>query len=113
MPVKASSMIWSAAPKRIQALRTARIPEEILTFGQDAADLAGLIAGGLARVGRPMGRCDPIFPAFAIKNGLELVTGSLNRSIIPEPVPVEGTSAIVQTLLMLRLDLRSVMLRGA
>ena len=65
-----------AAPKRIQAFRTAIIPEEILTFDQDAADLAGLIAGDLDRVGRPIGRCDPMIAAVAIKNGLELVTGN-------------------------------------
>jgi predicted nucleic acid-binding protein len=45
-----------ASPKRIQAFRTAIIPEEILPFDQDAADLAGLIAGDLDRVGRPIAR---------------------------------------------------------
>jgi tRNA(fMet)-specific endonuclease VapC len=48
-----------ASPKRIQAFRTAIFPEEILPLDQDAADLAGLIAGDLDRVGRPIGRCDP------------------------------------------------------
>ena len=43
-------------------------PEEILVFDQDAADLAGLIAGDLDRVGRPIGRCDPMIAAIAIKN---------------------------------------------
>jgi tRNA(fMet)-specific endonuclease VapC len=65
-----------ASPKRIQAFRTAIIPEEILLFDQDAADLAGLIAGDLDRVGRPIGRCDPMIAAVAIRHGLELVTGN-------------------------------------
>jgi tRNA(fMet)-specific endonuclease VapC len=65
-----------ASPKRIQAFRTAILPEEILPFDQGAADLAGLIAGNLDRVGRPIGRCDPMIAAVAIRNGLELVTGN-------------------------------------
>ncbi len=65
-----------ASPKRIQAFRTAILPEEILPFDQGAADLAGLIAGDLDRVGRPIGRCDPMIAAVAIRNGLELVTGN-------------------------------------
>ncbi len=65
-----------APPKRIQAFRTAITPEEILLFDQDDADLAGLIAGDLDRVGRPIGRCDPMIAAVAIRHGLELVTGN-------------------------------------
>jgi tRNA(fMet)-specific endonuclease VapC len=65
-----------ASPKRIQAFRTAISLEEILLFDQDAADLAGLIAGDLDRVGRPIGRCDPMIAAVAIRHGLELVTGN-------------------------------------
>ena len=40
------------------------------------ADLAGQIAGDLDRVGRPIGRCDPMVAAVAIIHGLELVTGN-------------------------------------
>jgi tRNA(fMet)-specific endonuclease VapC len=65
-----------ASPKRIQAFRTAIIPEEILLFDQDAADLAGLVAGDLDRVGRPIGRCDSMIAAVAIRHSLELVTGN-------------------------------------
>jgi predicted nucleic acid-binding protein len=61
---------------RIQAFRNAILPEEILPFDQDAADLAGQIAGDLDRVGRPIGRCDPMIAAVAITYGLELVTGN-------------------------------------
>jgi tRNA(fMet)-specific endonuclease VapC len=68
-----------ASPKRIQAFRTAIVAEEILTFDQDAADLAGLIAGDLDRVGRPIGRCDPMIAAVAIRNSLELVTGNVSH----------------------------------
>jgi tRNA(fMet)-specific endonuclease VapC len=68
-----------ASPKRIQVFRTAIVPEEILPFDQDAADLAGQIAGDLDRVGRPIGRCDPMIAAVAISNGLELVTGNTSH----------------------------------
>ena len=61
---------------RIQAFRNAITPEEILPFDQAAADLAGQIAGDLDRVGRPIGRCDPMIAALAITHGLELVTGN-------------------------------------
>jgi tRNA(fMet)-specific endonuclease VapC len=61
---------------RIQAFRNAIASEEVIPFGQPAADLAGHIAGDLDRVGRPIGRCDPMIAALAIVNGLELVTGN-------------------------------------
>jgi predicted nucleic acid-binding protein len=61
---------------RIQAFRIAITPEEILLFDQAAADLAGQIAGDLDRVGRPIGRCDPMIAAVAIQHGLELVSGN-------------------------------------
>jgi tRNA(fMet)-specific endonuclease VapC len=61
---------------RIQAFRNAIALEEILAFDQAAADLAGQIAGDLDRVGRPIGRCDPMIAAIAITSGLELVTGN-------------------------------------
>jgi len=61
---------------RIQAFRNALASEEVLNFDQAAADLAGQIAGDLDRVGRPIGRCDPMVAAVAIINGLELVTGN-------------------------------------
>jgi len=64
------------AANRIQAFRNAIASEEVLLFDQAAADLAGQIAGELDRVGRPIGRCDPMVAAIAITNGLELVTGN-------------------------------------
>jgi tRNA(fMet)-specific endonuclease VapC len=60
----------------IRFFRNAIASEEVLGFDQAAADLAGQIAGDLDRVGRPIGRCDPMIAAVAITHGLELVTGN-------------------------------------
>jgi tRNA(fMet)-specific endonuclease VapC len=65
-----------AGTRRFQAFRNAVALEEVLSFDQPAADLAGQIAGDLDRVGRPIGRCDPMIAAVAITHGLELVTGN-------------------------------------
>lgn len=65
-----------ASPRRISAFRNANSYEEILTFGHASADLARPIAGGLDRVGRPIGRCDPRIAAVAIEHGFELATGN-------------------------------------
>ena len=62
--------------RRIQAFRNAIAAEEVLLFDQAIADLAGHIAGDLDRVGRPIGRCDPMIAAVALTHGLELVTGN-------------------------------------
>ena len=62
--------------RRIQAFRNAIAAEEVLLFDQATADLAGHIAGDLDRVGRPIGRCDPMIAAVALTHGLELVTGN-------------------------------------
>jgi predicted nucleic acid-binding protein len=64
------------AASRIPVFRNAIAAEEVLPFDQAAADLAGQIAGDLDRVGRPIGRCDPMIAAVAIQHGLELVTGN-------------------------------------
>jgi tRNA(fMet)-specific endonuclease VapC len=61
---------------RIRSFRNAVAQEEVLLFDQATADLAGQIAGDLDRVGRPIGRCDPMIAAVAITHGLELVTGN-------------------------------------
>jgi tRNA(fMet)-specific endonuclease VapC len=63
------------ASRRIQAFRAAVALEEVLVFDQVTADLAGQIAGDLDRVGRPIGRCDPMIAAVALVHGLELATG--------------------------------------
>jgi tRNA(fMet)-specific endonuclease VapC len=64
---------------RIQAFRNAIASEEVLSFDQAAADLAGQIAGDLDRIGQPIGRCDPMIAAVAIVHGLELVTGNTSH----------------------------------
>jgi tRNA(fMet)-specific endonuclease VapC len=56
------------ASNRIQAFRNAFASEEVLLFEQSA--------GNLDRVGRPIGRCDPVIAAIAIIHALELVTGN-------------------------------------
>jgi tRNA(fMet)-specific endonuclease VapC len=62
--------------RRLQRFLTAIASEEILTFDQAAAELAGRIAGELERIGQPIGRADPMIAALAIGHGLELVTGN-------------------------------------
>jgi tRNA(fMet)-specific endonuclease VapC len=62
--------------RRIQKFLTDISAEEVLPFGQAEGKLAGELDGGLERVGRPIGRCDPMIAAIAITNGLELVTGN-------------------------------------
>lgn len=63
----------------IQAFRTALATEEVIAFDQAAADLAGRIAADLDRVGRPIGRCDPMIAAVALQHGLELGTGNTSH----------------------------------
>jgi predicted nucleic acid-binding protein len=62
--------------RRIQKFLTDISSEEVLPFGLAEGRLAGEIDGDLERVGRPIGRCDPMIAAIAITNGLELVTGN-------------------------------------
>jgi tRNA(fMet)-specific endonuclease VapC len=64
---------------RIQAFRIAVASEQVILFDQAAADLAGQIAGDLDRVGRPIGRCDPMIAAIALTHSLELATGNTSH----------------------------------
>lgn len=64
---------------RIQKFRNVIASEDGLLFDQAAADLAGQIAGDLDRVGRPIGRCDPMIAAVAIRHGMELATGNTSH----------------------------------
>jgi tRNA(fMet)-specific endonuclease VapC len=48
----------------------------VLPLGQPEAVLAGQIYGDLERLGRPIGRADPMIAATAIVHGLVLVTGN-------------------------------------
>ncbi len=62
--------------RRIQKFLSDISVEEVLPFGQAEGQLAGQIDGDLERVGRPIGRCDPMIAAIAITNCLEVVTGN-------------------------------------
>ncbi len=62
--------------RRLKDFHTAVASEEVLNFDQPSADLAGQIAGDLDRIGRPIGRCDPMIAAIALHHRLELVTGN-------------------------------------
>lgn len=62
--------------RRIQKFLDDIIAEEVLPFGEADGKLAGQIDGDLERVGRPIGRCDPMIAAIAINNGVDLVTGN-------------------------------------
>jgi tRNA(fMet)-specific endonuclease VapC len=64
------------ATRQLQAFLTNIASEEVLPFDQGAAELAGRIEGELDRVGRPIGRADPMIAAIALQHGLELVTGN-------------------------------------
>jgi tRNA(fMet)-specific endonuclease VapC len=62
--------------RKLQDFLSAIASEEVLTFDQPAAELAGRIAGELERVGRPIGLADPMIAAIALNHSLELVTGN-------------------------------------
>ncbi len=49
---------------------------EVLPFVESTGELAGRIAGELARIGRPIGTADTMIAAIALENGLELITGN-------------------------------------
>ncbi len=64
------------AVRQLQVFRDLLPTLEILAFDQDAADAAGCIEGDLGRIGRTIGRADPMIAAVAPGSGLELVTGN-------------------------------------
>jgi len=63
-------------PQKIATLLTHVGSEEVLEFGQPAAETAGRIWGDLERTGQPIGLADPMIAAIALVHGLELVTGN-------------------------------------
>lgn len=65
--------------RKLQDFLAAVATEEVLSFDQAAAELAGKIAGDLETVGRPIGVTDPMIAAIAIEQGLELVTGNTSH----------------------------------
>jgi predicted nucleic acid-binding protein len=49
---------------------------DVLTLDIQSAELAGRIYADLERIGRPIGRADPMVAAVALRHGLTLVTGN-------------------------------------
>jgi predicted nucleic acid-binding protein len=66
-------------PQKIADLLTCVAAEEVLDFGQPAAELAGRIWGDLDRTGQSIGLADPMIAAVAITHGLDLVTGNTSH----------------------------------
>lgn len=62
----------SQSHRRLNAFLASIAAEEILPFDEPVAELAGLIAGELERIGH----ADPMIAAIALHHGLELVTGN-------------------------------------
>jgi tRNA(fMet)-specific endonuclease VapC len=63
--------------RRLQTFLLSVSGEEILAFDEEAAELAGRIAGDLERAGQTIGVADPMIAATALMNGLELATGNV------------------------------------
>jgi predicted nucleic acid-binding protein len=66
-------------PQKIATLLTTVNRDEVLEFGQSAAETAGRIWGDLERTGQPIGLADPMIAAIAVVHGLELVTGNTSH----------------------------------
>ena len=64
------------AARQLQAFLSALPSQEVLSFEEADAQLAGRIAGELERTGRPIGTADSMIAAVALQHGLELVTGN-------------------------------------
>jgi tRNA(fMet)-specific endonuclease VapC len=64
------------AVRQLQAFLAALPSQEVLSFDETDAELAGRIAGELERVGRPIGTADSMIAAIALRHQLELVTGN-------------------------------------
>jgi tRNA(fMet)-specific endonuclease VapC len=63
-------------PQKIAPLLSHVGTEEVLEFGQPAAETAGRIWGDLERTGQPIGLADPMIAAIALVHGPELATGN-------------------------------------
>lgn len=61
---------------QILALAEQLYIEEILALDEIATTLAGRIYGELERLGRTIGRSDPMIAGIALRHGLTLVTGN-------------------------------------
>ena len=63
-------------PQKIQTLLGQLAQEEVLSFDQADAELAGRIQADLERAGQPIGIADTMIAAVALHHGWELVTGN-------------------------------------
>lgn len=64
------------ASRQLHSFLAAMATEEVVPFGQTAAELAGIISGDLERTGRPIGLADTMIAAIALTHGLALATGN-------------------------------------
>ncbi len=62
---------------RIRQLLSSLTFAEILNFDLRSAELAGRIHGDLEKLGKTIGRADPMIAAIAMNKGLTLVTGNI------------------------------------
>lgn len=75
---------------QIPNLLTSKHAEEVLSFDEEMAILAGRIYGELERTGQTIGRADPMIAAAALEHDLVLVTGNTAHfeRIIPLGYPL-------------------------
>lgn len=66
-------------PQRLAHFLAGLAAEEVLTFHQSTAELAGKIDADLIASGQPIGRADPMIAATAIEHGLALATGNTSH----------------------------------
>ena len=64
------------ATRQLQHFLSAITSEEVISFDQSTAELAGRIAGELERIGQPIGTADPMIASIALHHRLELITGN-------------------------------------
>ncbi len=62
--------------RRMRSFLATVAVDDILELDESAAELAGRIAGGLDRVGQPIGTAAPLIAATAIVHGFDLITGN-------------------------------------
>ena len=62
--------------QKLNAFIASLAAEEVLSFDEAAAELAGRIIGDLERIGQPIGVADPMIAAIVINHELEPVTGN-------------------------------------
>ena len=64
------------ATRQLQAFLSTLPAQEVISYEESDAELAGRVAGELERTGMPIGTADSMIAAIALQHGLELVTGN-------------------------------------